>query len=35
VPKGASEPFNGIDRSKYSLDDLMQLDRRVELRTAM
>lgn len=35
VPKGASEPFTGVDRSKYSLDDLMQLDRRVELRTAM
>jgi len=35
VPKGASEPFKGVDRSKYSLDDLMQLDRRVELRAAM
>jgi outer membrane protein OmpA-like peptidoglycan-associated protein len=35
VPKGASEPFAGVDRSKYSIDDLMQLDRRVELRTAM
>ncbi len=35
IPKGASEPFTGIDRSKYSQDDLMQLDRRVELRNAM
>ncbi|MET0639371.1 MAG: OmpA family protein [Hyphomicrobium sp.] len=35
VPKGASEPFTGVDRSKFSEDDLMQLDRRVELRNAM
>lgn len=34
VPKGATEPFNTIDRSKFSRDDLMQLDRRVELRNA-
>ncbi len=35
LPEGATEPFTGIDRSKFSLDDLMQLDRRVELRNAM
>jgi outer membrane protein OmpA-like peptidoglycan-associated protein len=35
VAKGASEPFMGVDRSKYSPDDLMQLDRRVEVRNAM
>jgi outer membrane protein OmpA-like peptidoglycan-associated protein len=35
VPEGASEPFKGVDRSKFSQDDLMQLDRRVELRNAM
>lgn len=34
VPKGATEPFKTIDRSKFSRDDLMQLDRRVELRNA-
>lgn len=34
VPKGATEPFTGVDRSKFSRDDLMQLDRRVELRNA-
>jgi outer membrane protein OmpA-like peptidoglycan-associated protein len=34
VPKGAKEPFTGIDRSKYPPDELYQLDRRVELRVA-
>ena len=34
VPKGATEPFNGVDRSKFSRDDLLQLDRRVELQNA-
>ncbi len=32
VPKGKSEPFSGIDRSKFSGEALYQLDRRVELR---
>jgi outer membrane protein OmpA-like peptidoglycan-associated protein len=32
VPKGKSEPFNGIDRSRFSGEALYQLDRRVELR---
>ena len=32
LPKGKSEPFTGIDRSRISYEDLMQLDRRVELR---
>ncbi|MFG3590998.1 OmpA family protein [Bradyrhizobium sp. RDI18] len=35
IPEGAAQPFIGIDRSKFSRDDLMQLDRRVELRNAM
>ncbi|WP_409561799.1 OmpA family protein [Hyphomicrobium sp. MC8b] len=35
IPEGATQPFMGIDRSKFSRDDLMQLDRRVELRNAM
>jgi outer membrane protein OmpA-like peptidoglycan-associated protein len=30
-PKGKSEPFRGIDRSKYAQEVLWQLDRRVEL----
>ncbi|MBS0234986.1 MAG: OmpA family protein [Proteobacteria bacterium] len=34
LPKGATEPFKGVDRSKFSRDDLMQLDRRVELQNA-
>ncbi|MBY0561865.1 OmpA family protein [Hyphomicrobium sp.] len=34
VPKGATEPFTGVDRSKYPLEELYQLDRRVELRVA-
>ncbi len=34
VPKGANEPFSGIDRSKYPPEELYQLDRRVELRVA-
>ena len=31
IPKGKREPFSGVVRSQYSLDDLYQLDRRVEL----
>ncbi|MGI9404076.1 MAG: OmpA family protein, partial [Hyphomicrobium sp.] len=31
VPKGESEPFSGVERSEYELEDLYQLDRRVEL----
>ena len=34
LPQGKSEPYTGVDRSKYAHDDLMQLDRRVELRVA-
>ena len=34
LPKGATEPFMGIDRSRYPHEELMQLDRRVELRVA-
>ncbi|HKZ96601.1 MAG TPA: OmpA family protein [Hyphomicrobiaceae bacterium] len=34
VPKGKSEPFTGVDRTKYALEDIYQLDRRVELRVA-
>jgi outer membrane protein OmpA-like peptidoglycan-associated protein len=30
-PKGKSEPFMGVDRTKYAQDALYQLDRRVEL----
>ncbi len=33
-PKGATEPFLGVDRSKYAREELLQLDRRVELRVA-
>lgn len=35
IPEGATQPFTGIDRTKFSRDELMQLDRRVELRNAM
>ena len=31
VPKGESEPFSGVERSEYELEELYQLDRRVEL----
>lgn len=31
LPKGKSEPFTGVDRSKYPQEVLYQLDRRVEL----
>lgn len=31
VPKGESEPFTGVDRSALPLEELYQLDRRVEL----
>lgn len=32
VPKGSTEPYTGVDRSRYPYEELMQLDRRVELR---
>ncbi len=32
VPKGETEPYMGVDRTKYHGDALYQLDRRVELR---
>ena len=32
TPKGETEPFAQVDRSKFSRDELYQLDRRVELR---
>ena len=31
LPKGKSEPFAGVDRSKFTAEALWQLDRRVEL----
>ena len=31
LPKGETEPFKGVERSEYELEDLYQLDRRVEL----
>jgi outer membrane protein OmpA-like peptidoglycan-associated protein len=31
IPKGKREPFSGVVRSQYPLEDLYQLDRRVEL----
>ena len=31
IPKGKREPFAGVVRSKYPLEELYQLDRRVEL----
>lgn len=31
IPRGKSQPFMGVDRSKYPQDVLYQLDRRVEL----
>jgi outer membrane protein OmpA-like peptidoglycan-associated protein len=34
LPKGATEPFMGVDRSRYPREELLQLDRRVELRVA-
>lgn len=34
IPKGKSEPYSGVDRSRYSGEALYQLDRRVELRVA-
>jgi outer membrane protein OmpA-like peptidoglycan-associated protein len=34
VPKGSTEPYTGVDRSRYPYEELMQLDRRVELRNA-
>ncbi len=33
IPKGETEPYTGVDRSKYSKEELYQLDRRVELNT--
>lgn len=32
IAKGETEPFSGVDRSRVAPDELMQLDRRVELR---
>lgn len=32
LPRGESEPFLGIDRTRFSQEELFQLDRRVELR---
>jgi outer membrane protein OmpA-like peptidoglycan-associated protein len=32
LPKGSTEPYMGVDRSQYPYEQLMQLDRRVELR---
>lgn len=34
LPKGKAEPFAGVDRKRIPREDLMQLDRRVELRIA-
>jgi outer membrane protein OmpA-like peptidoglycan-associated protein len=34
IPKGKTEHFTGVDRSLFALDELYQLDRRVELRLA-
>lgn len=31
IPKGESEPYEGVDRSEYPREELYQLDRRVEL----
>jgi len=31
LPKGETEPYRGVDRSKLSRDEVYQLDRRVEL----
>jgi outer membrane protein OmpA-like peptidoglycan-associated protein len=31
-PRGESEPFVGIDRTRFNREELYQLDRRVELR---
>jgi outer membrane protein OmpA-like peptidoglycan-associated protein len=31
IPKGESEPFTGVDRHTVAIEDLYQLDRRVEL----
>jgi len=34
LPKGKTEPYMKVDRSLYNREDLMQLDRRVELMVA-
>ncbi len=34
LPKGESEPFTGVDRTKYSRSKLREFDRRVELRAS-
>ena len=34
VPKGSSENFTGVDRSKFPIEELYQLDRRVEVISA-
>ncbi|MFZ4807737.1 MAG: OmpA family protein [Hyphomicrobiaceae bacterium] len=33
VPRGRAEPFQGVDRRRLPVEDLYQLDRRVELST--
>jgi hypothetical protein len=32
VARGEDEPFSGVDRTRLPQDEVMQLDRRVELR---
>ena len=34
LPKGEGEPFIGVDRTRHPRAELLQLDRRVELRGA-
>jgi outer membrane protein OmpA-like peptidoglycan-associated protein len=34
TPKGRTEPYAGVDRRNFTVDELYQLDRRVELRAA-
>lgn len=34
LPRGEREPYQGVDRTRLPVEDLMQLDRRVELRTS-
>lgn len=34
LPKGETQPFEGVDRASLATDDLFQLDRRVELHLA-
>jgi outer membrane protein OmpA-like peptidoglycan-associated protein len=32
MPKGKTEPFAGVDRTRFAQSDLYELDRRVELK---